>query len=108
MMIESKEAFIKIEKHREDPDFVVLDVRTPEEYQTDHLENALLLDVKSIDFKDELEKMDKYKTYFVYCKAGRRSLNAIKLMKEQGYKNLININGGIDKWKSKRLPVTKN
>jgi rhodanese-related sulfurtransferase len=106
--LEPKEAFIKIEKHRDDQDFVVLDVRTHGEYQTEHLENALLLDVNSNDFEGELDKMDKDKTYFVYCKAGRRSLNAIKLMKKDGYENLININGGIDKWKSKRLPVTKD
>jgi rhodanese-related sulfurtransferase len=104
--VEPKEAFTVIEKHRDDPDFVVLDVRTPLEYQEGHLENAKLLEVTSQDFEDELDKMDIEKEYYVYCKAGRRSLKAIELMKEHGYLKVTNIIGGIDKWKSKRLPVT--
>jgi rhodanese-related sulfurtransferase len=105
--IEPKEAFTEIEKHRDDPDFVVLDVRTPKEYEQEHLENAHLLDVKSKDFEDEIEKMDKEKEYFVYCKAGVRGCKAVDLMKNHGYTKVLNITGGIDKWKSKRLPVTK-
>lgn len=104
--MDPKEAFIEIEKHHDNQDFVVLDVRTPKEYQKEHLENARLLDVKSRDFKEKLEKMDKNKQYFVYCKAGKRGCKATELMHEHGYKKVINIAGGIDKWKSKRLPVT--
>ena len=104
--IEPKDAFIEIEKHRDDPDFVILDVRTPDEYSEEHLENAHLLDVRSKEFEDELEKMDKNKKYFVYCKAGLRGCRAVDLMQAHGYKDVHNIKGGIDKWKSKRLPVT--
>ncbi|NYB26414.1 MAG: rhodanese-like domain-containing protein [Methanobacteriaceae archaeon] len=50
----------------------MLDVRTPKEYQNEHLENAKLLDVKSGDFEDKLENMDKNKEYFIYCKQGKR------------------------------------
>jgi rhodanese-related sulfurtransferase len=103
--MEPKKAFTEIEKHRNNPDFVVLDVRTPEEYQKEHLENAKLLDVKSSEFEEELEKMDKDKDYFVYCKAGVRGCNAVEKMHEHGFKNVTNIKGGIDKWKTKRLPV---
>lgn len=103
---EPKEAFNEIEKHHDDPDFIVLDVRTPEEYQMGHLENAKLLNVKSSDFEDELEKMDKEKTYYVYCKAGVRSLTAARLMKKHNFQNVVSIIGGIDKWMAKRLPIT--
>lgn len=104
--IEPKEAFTLIEKHRNDPDLVILDVRTPEEYQKDHLENARLLDIKSKDFEEKLEKMDKDKDYIVYCRVGRRGMIALDLMKKHGYKNVMNITGGIEKWKKNRLPVT--
>ena len=106
--LEPKEAFTEIEKHHNNPDFVVLDVRTPEEYQKEHLENAEFLDVKSSEFEAELEKMDKEKQYFVYCKAGVGGCKAVELMQKHGYKKVINITGGIDKWKSKRLPVTSD
>jgi rhodanese-related sulfurtransferase len=104
--LEPKEAFIEIEKQRNNPDFVVLDVRTPKEYQNEHLENAKLLDVKSNDFEDKLENMDKDKEYYVYCKAGVRGCNAVEKMQKHGFNKVINITGGIDKWKAKRLPVT--
>jgi len=106
--IEPKEAFTEIEKHHNNPDFVILDVRTPEEYQDEHIENAVLLDVKSSAFEDELEKMDKEKEYVVYCKAGVRGCSAVELMQKHGYQKVVNISGGIDKWKSKRLPVSKD
>ena len=104
--IEPKQAFIEIEKHRNNPNFVLLDVRDPNEYNKEHLENAQLLTVKSTDFEDELEKMDKNKKYFVYCRKGKRGYKAAELMEKHGFKEVYNITGGIDKWKSKRLPVT--
>jgi rhodanese-related sulfurtransferase len=106
--IEPKEAFTEIEKHRNNPDFVVLDVRTPDEYQKEHLENAKLIDVKSSEFEDKIEELDKDKEYFVYCKAGIRGCNAVEKMQDHGFEKVVNITGGIDKWKSKRLPVTSD
>lgn len=105
--IEPKDAFTMLEKKRNDPDYVALDVRTPQEYEEGHIENAEFLNVKSKDFEDELKKLDKDKHYLVYCKTGRRGKKAAELMKKQGFKNLYNIIGGFDKWKSKRLPFEK-
>ncbi|MGF7118877.1 rhodanese-related sulfurtransferase [Methanobacterium oryzae] len=105
--IEPKDAFTVLEKNRNNPDFEVLDVRTPEEYNEGHIENALLLNVKSKGFEDELDKLSKDKNYFVYCKSGRRSGKALELMEKHGFKNINNIVGGFDKWKSRRLPVEK-
>jgi Rhodanese-related sulfurtransferase len=105
--MEPKEVFTTLEKHRDNPDFVILDVRTPEEYDKGHIENAYLLDAKSDSFEDELEKMDKNKKYYVYCRTGRRSRKAVELMKERGYDEAHNVIGGIDKWKRSRLPVEK-
>ena len=103
--IEPKESFIEIEKNRNNPNFVILDVRDPNEYNKEHLENAHILTVKSPNFEDELEKMDKNKKYFVYCRKGKRGCKAAELMEKHGFNEVHNITGGIDKWKSKRLPV---
>lgn len=105
--IEPKEVFNILEKNRGNPDFVVLDVRTPEDYDEGHIENAYLLNIKSKDFEDELKKMDKNKKYFVYCRTGRKSRKAVELMEKSGYKEAHGITGGIEKWKSRRLPVEK-
>ncbi len=105
--IEPKEAFTILEKNRNNPEYVALDVRTPEEYEIGHIEKAELINVHSKGFEGELEKLDKNKHYFVYCKGGRRGQKAVKLMDKHGFKNIYNIIGGFDKWKSKRLPVEK-
>ncbi|MEN6293255.1 MAG: rhodanese-like domain-containing protein [Methanobacterium sp.] len=105
--IEPKEVFTILEKHRNDPDFVILDVRTPEEYDDGHIENAYLLTFKSGSFENELGKMDKNKKYFVYCRTGRKSRKAVELMKKRGYMEAHSIIGGVDKWKRNRLPVEK-
>jgi rhodanese-related sulfurtransferase len=105
--IEPKEAFTILEKHREDLDYIPLDVRTPKEYEEGHIENATFLNIKSDNFEEELEKLDKNKKYFVYCRKGPRSENAAKLMKKHGFNEIYKIIGGFDKWKSKRLPFEK-
>jgi len=105
--IEPKEVFNILEKNRDNPDFVVLDVRTPEEYDEGHIENAHLLNIRSKDFEDELERMDKNKKYFVYGKAEHKGSKAVELMEEHGYAEAHNVAGGIDKWRLKRLPVEK-
>lgn len=105
--IEPKEAFTILEKHRGDRDYVALDVRTPKEYKDGHIENATFLNVKSKNFEEELEKLDKNKKYFVYCKSGMRSNKGSNLMKKHGFEEVYNIIGGIEKWKASRLPIEK-
>jgi rhodanese-related sulfurtransferase len=104
--IEPEEAFIIIQKESNNPNFIILDVRTPNEYKEEHLESAHLLNLKSHSFEDELDGMDKNKKYFVYCRRGKRGIIACNLMKKHGYNEVYNITGGINKWKSKKLPVT--
>lgn len=105
--IEPKEAFTILEKHRGNPDYVPLDVRTQKEYEEGHVENASFLDLQSGNFEEELEKLDKNKKYIVYCRSGRKSVKASNLMKKHGFKEIYNMVGGFEKWKSKRLPVEK-
>ncbi len=54
-------------------DFVILDVRTPQEFAEGHIINAVNLDINSKSFRDDLKKLDKNKTYLVYCRTGMRS-----------------------------------
>jgi rhodanese-related sulfurtransferase len=95
-----------IEQCDDDQDFVILDVRTPEEFSEGHIENAVNLDFYADAFPDELESLDKEKTYLIYCRTGGRSGNALKMMKEKGFKDVYNMEGGITDW-SKSYPVVK-
>lgn len=102
--VEPKDAFTILEKHRGDPNYIPLDVRTPQEYGEGHIENSQLLDVNSPHFEEDVKKMDKDKIYYIYCRSGVRSKKAAKIMGKQGFKDIYNIIGGFEKWKGKRLP----
>jgi thioredoxin len=83
----------------------ILDVRTPDEFAEGYIENAVNINVNSAQFKDEIAKLDKNKTYFVYCLSGKRSASAASYMRASGFKNVINLEGGILAWQSKNLPL---
>jgi rhodanese-related sulfurtransferase len=103
--ITPKEAFDLIIANKNTENFVILDVRTPKEYDETRIENSLNINYNSKTFKLEIEKLDKNKTYLVYCHSGRRSSNAIKIMEKSGFTDLKNISGGISKWKKNNLPL---
>jgi len=101
------EAFALIQDNHNNPDFVILDVRTPEEFADGHIENAINLDYYSETFQDELDKLDKKKTYLIYCRSGKRSSNALNIAGELEFREAYNMLGGIIEWKAEGLPFTK-
>ncbi len=76
------------------PDAVVLDVRTPAEFSEGTLPGAINLDIFNASFRDELEKLDRDKTYFVFCRSGSRSAQACQIMNKMGFRKLNNLAGG--------------
>ena|GEM_PF-1954370 len=98
-------AYTMIQEQSDNSDFVILDVRRPsDEYSAGHISGAINLDYSSATFQDELNNLDKSKTYMVYCKAGSRSLSAIKIMKQSGFIRTYNMIGGFDAWKANGFP----
>jgi rhodanese-related sulfurtransferase len=96
-----------VEENRNNPDFVVVDVRTGAEFMEGHLENALNFDIYSATFKEDIGVLDRAKTYFVYCRSGNRSAAAARIMGELGFTKLYNLNGGYVQWESKGYPVVR-
>ncbi|MFA5557033.1 MAG: rhodanese-like domain-containing protein [Flavobacteriaceae bacterium] len=83
----------------EDNNAVILDVRTPEEQAEGIIKNAICLDIyKPEEFISGLEKLDKTKNYYVYCKAGGRSANACQVMDQMGFVQTYNLLGGVSLW----------
>lgn len=76
----------------------LLDVRTPEEYSTGHIGNAVNVNWNGNDFVTKANAYDKSKPIFVYCKAGGRSLDAADKLAELGFTEIYNLDGGIMKW----------
>lgn len=104
--ITPEEAYILIQENKDNLNFLILDVRTPEEFLDEYIENAVNLDYYSDNFRNDLDKLDKNKTYLIYCRSGRRSGNALNVMKELDFREAYNMLSGIIKWKSERLPTT--
>jgi rhodanese-related sulfurtransferase len=99
------EAVEFIEKNKDNGDFIILDIRTPEEYESGHLENAINIDFYSDSFQQELARLDKKKTYLEYCRSGGRSARALDLMKDLGFTEVYNMKGGITSWRENGYPV---
>lgn len=85
---------------------VVVDVRTPDEFREGHLDKAVNKNVNDNDFDAYCTRLDKNKTYFVYCLAGKRSHSAAETMRKKGL-TVFELDGGIASWKDARMPVVK-
>ena len=79
----------------------VLDVRTPEEYKSGFIGNAVNYNVTdSVAFVNTISSLDKNKKYLLYCKSGRRSGKALVMMKNMGFRKVYHLKGGVTEWKS--------
>jgi len=101
------EARETIGKRSGDPKFVVLDVRTPKEFGEERIQGAVMVDYKSPSFRDEIAKLDRGKTYLVYCRTGHRTEGAARVMRELGFRNVSVMMGGITKWKEAGFPTAR-
>ncbi|RFP65045.1 rhodanese-like domain-containing protein [Hymenobacter lapidiphilus] len=80
----------EVKKTLRQPNVVLLDVRTPEEYATGHLPGAGNVDFRAPDLAAQLQKLDPSKTYVLYCASGNRSNKTAVLMQEKGFKHVVN------------------
>lgn len=83
-----------------DESVVILDVRTPKEIAAGKIAGALEMDYKANDFQEQLAKLDKDKTYLIYCASGGRSSRTCSMLDKQGFTELYNLNGGYQVWKA--------
>lgn len=89
-----------------DPEITLLDVRTAEEFNECHIQNALNIDVRQEGFIEKAKStLPVGKTVAVYCKGGKRSANAAGMLAKEGFK-VLNLAGGITAWKDAGMPVT--
>ena len=87
---------------------VTLDVRTPGEFMTGHIDGAENIDFESGSFEEEISTLDKNGTYAVYCRSGNRSGQAVAIMHDAGFHNVYNLNGGIIDWTNSAKMLVNN
>jgi rhodanese-related sulfurtransferase len=85
---------------KNDPNAVLLDVRSPEEFAETKIAGAANLDFYSDNFEQKLADWDKSKAYYVYCHSGSRSSKTAQMMNRMGFTKVYNLNGGIVAWKA--------
>ncbi len=96
--LESHEAHELIQAHRDDPDFVILDVRTPAEFAEGHLANAININFYANTFEQDMSQLDQDKIYLIYCRRGVRSDRTLRLMQTLGFRRVYNLLGGTVRW----------
>lgn len=90
------------------PNPQILDVRTPAEFSSDHIDKAVNIDWLGDSFVAGVEKLDKTKPVFVYCKSGGRSQSAVEKLEELGFTDVYQLQGGILKWDAAGLSKPSN
>jgi rhodanese-related sulfurtransferase len=85
---------------KETKDAVLIDVRTEEENYHARIPNSILINIYESSFALEIEKLDKNKTYFIYCHSGSRSYSACTFMLQKGFEKVFNLQDGLVSWQS--------
>lgn len=98
------EASALIDKMGQSPEFVIIDVRRPDEFAGGHIPDAINID--SADFSEHLASLDQDGTFVIYCRGGVRSAVVREQMREAGFREVYEIEGGMNAWKAAGLLVT--
>lgn len=85
----------------------LVDVRTPDEYRSGHIAGAVNINYYDADFAQQITHLDKEKPVMVYCAVGGRSGKAAAKLTEMGFKNVTDLEGGMNAWKAANKPVAK-
>jgi len=93
------EAEALINENIDNEHFIILDVRTPSEYNAGHIDGATNVNYNASDFVEKLNKLDKTDIYLLYCASGNRSSRALKKMKELGFTKIHHLKKGYSGWK---------
>lgn len=89
------------------PGVKIVDVRTPAEFASGHIEGAVNIDVESPDFAAKVAQLDPAATYAVYCRSGNRSQTAVAIMSDAGIKNITELESGINGWIAAGYPTVQ-
>jgi len=90
-----------------DKQVVVLDIRTPKEFEAGHIQGATNVDYYAKDFEKRLGELDKSKTYLLHCASGNRSIRALPLFQKLQFQSLIHLDGGFKAWSKAGNPIVK-
>ena len=90
----SESDFVEIQ----DSDYTLIDVRTQDEFDLGHIDSAINLDFYSETFQNDILSLPKNETIVLYCRTNNRSSKTANILKENGFKEISVLEGGITEW----------
>jgi len=88
-----------------DKNGVVIDLRTNDEITKGYIKGAVQIDFLAKDAEAQIDKLDKTKTYYIYCAGGGRSTEAAEMMEKKGFKKVYTLEKGFSEWEQKKFPI---
>ena len=88
-------------------DVLLVDLRTPKEFNSGHIENAINVNFLSLEFDKDIQKLDTTKTILIYCRSGNRSRKSVAKLVEAGFDEIYDLKGGVLNWKKKGQELVK-
>ncbi len=102
--VNSKEVSSMLKK---DNKWVVLDVRTVDEFNAGHIKGAVNIDIRQPDALGKIDKLDHNAKYIVHCRTNHRSKIAVDHMSQSGFKTVYQMMDGMNGWTENKLPTEK-
>ena len=96
-----------IQQNQGNPIFIIIDVRTQEEFIEGHIEGAINIDFQSDKFRGQIDELDRNNKYLIYCRSGNRSRGALEVMVEMDFKEVYHLSNGIIKWIDAGYPIIR-
>lgn len=104
----SAREFKSMLEHKQDADdFILLDIRTPQEFAKGRISGAMLIDYYGGDFVERLKKLDRNKTYLIYCRSGNRTGRSLAIFKRLGFGQVYHLESGLIGWAKERYPLDR-
>jgi phage shock protein E len=88
-------------------DFIILDVRTEQEFESGHIKGAININISKFDFFNKIDKLDRKAKYIVYCRTSNRSKVAVDYMISKSFINILHMMDGFVGWSNNGLPIEK-
>ena len=86
---------------------IILDIRTPREYTQGYIEGAININYYDKTFLEQAAKLDKNKPIYIYCRSGSRTSSAVKKLKNLGFLEVNDLEGGIISWARNKYKIVK-
>ncbi len=85
----------------------LIDIRTPQEFRSGHLKNAININYFDPDFLTKMNQLDKNKEVYIYCRSGNRSSSAVRKLEHSGFPKIYDLKDGILNWNKNKLEIVK-